>query len=538
MPALWAPLASAPRNGAASLRVLQEPVLAEEARDGFGCPGAARPGVRGLPGGLMSVKTFEPDKYQAPVIEAAAAQEGHIQVNAVAGSGKSTTIEEAAKRAPGRGRIIAFNKSIATAMTDRLQRAGIRHASASTIHAMAYGTVMRHLQADKVDGLKGHRIATELVGKGRDKASLRNLVYRLSSLCKTTLTTPDPEGIELLIQHFDLDVMDLDRDPEVLYDLVPKALEKAKEETKVIDFDDQVWFPIIFDLPLARWDFLFVDESQDLNPVQRELALKTRASQIITVGDSRQAIYGFAGADVHAMNVLREKLDATEMPLSVCYRCPSSHLDLAREIVSNIEARPGAPEGIIDNPSRSTAVRDLKEGDLVVCRTNAPLGELGMELIRKGRKVTIKGRDIGTSLLLLCDRWMGGGTLDDGITQLLQWQERETSKLIKNDREADAQRILDRVDTVIALSDGCRSVADLRERIQDIFDDNPTDGVTLSSVHRAKGLEANRVMIYKPDLLPWPWATPGTWQYEQEMNLRYVALTRAKETLWFVEDKE
>jgi len=70
--------------------------------------------------------------------------------------------------------------------------------------------------------------------------------------------------------------------------------------------------------------------------------------------------------------------------------------------------------------------------------------------------------------------------------------------------------------------------------IEQIFSDNGKAGVKLSSVHRAKGLEANVVWILCPDLMPHPKAEQP-WEQEQEMNLKYVAITRAKRELRVVE---
>jgi len=77
-------------------------------------------------------------------------------------------------------------------------------------------------------------------------------------------------------------------------------------------------------------------------------------------------------------------------------------------------------------------------------------------------------------------------------------------------------------------------VDNLKSTIDELFSDAQAS-IWLSSVHRAKGLEADRVFIIRPEQLPPRWSKPGTWQYEQELNLKYVAMTRAKKELW-VED--
>ena len=63
-------------------------------------------------------------------------------------------------------------------------------------------------------------------------------------------------------------------------------------------------------------------------------------------------------------------------------------------------------------------------------------------------------------------------------------------------------------------------------KIKAIFTDD-IDGICLSTVHKVKGLEADRVFIVRPDLLPMTTVTKG-WQVQQEKNLEYVAITRAR----------
>lgn len=100
--------------------------------------------------------------------------------------------------------------------------------------------------------------------------------------------------------------------------------------------------------------------------------------------------------------------------------------------------------------------------------------------------------------------------------------------------ESELQSIFDKCETMLALTDGMATVAALKERIVALFDDNRKGGVILSSVHRAKGDEAQHVWILKPELMPHPLASQP-WQIKQEQNLMYVAYTRSKHTLTFVD---
>ena len=73
-------------------------------------------------------------------------------------------------------------------------------------------------------------------------------------------------------------------------------------------------------------------------------------------------------------------------------------------------------------------------------------------------------------------------------------------------------------------------ILDLKYKIKSIFTDE-IQGIVVSTVHKIKGLEADRVFIIRPDLLPMQ--TPKPWQHIQEKNLQYVAYTRAKLDLIF-----
>lgn len=483
--------------------------------------------------------TFAPSKYQQAIFDEIDRDESNLIVEAVAGSGKSTTIMEAISRMKGFVLTVAFNKAIATELQKKLTERGLRTARASTIHSLAYGAVTRTLKA-QVDDRKGRQLVAEVYGDNSyDSRVERGMIERLASLCKVTLTEPTAENLAALVDHYGLDVDDEMIDGGEVFECVPHVLRLAKERTATVDFDDMVWLAVELDLPLPKHDWVLVDEAQDLNAVQREVVMRAtdRAGHVVAVGDSRQAIYGFAGADTASIQTLTGKLGAKTMPLSICYRCPKSHLELARSIVPQIEARPGAPEGEIIDTTADEAARAMRDNDLVICRMNAPLASLAMKLIRSGRKCSIKGRDIGSGLVSLMDRWMRGTSLTEGVGRLMDYLDRESAKLERAGKERQLESLRDRVDTILALSDGCHSVADARARVEGIFTDNPTAGVMLSSVHRAKGLEAERVMIYKPELLDWNRRSSAEWEIQQGLNLKYVALTRSKSELWMVREE-
>jgi len=95
------------------------------------------------------------------------------------------------------------------------------------------------------------------------------------------------------------------------------------------------------------------------------------------------------------------------LPLSVCYRCPSSHLELARRIVPQIEDRPNAPEGVVEVLHPDRAIEQASPGDLILCRLTAPLINCCLKLIIQGHSARVRGRDLGSQLAALADKACG-----------------------------------------------------------------------------------------------------------------------------------
>ncbi len=473
--------------------------------------------------------TFTPSKYQQAIYDWVRTGTGNAVVEAVAGSGKTTTLLEALNLMTGSPLFCAFNKHI----KDELAARAPKHAKVSTIHSLGFSTVRKAFPLTAVNGKKLQSIVREIMGEEFNDREARVAAERLASVAKLTLTDPTPENLSDLMAHHDIEA---NGETDWVIESVPEILEECvKRAEHEIDFDDQVWLPHRLNLKPRGFDWVCVDEAQDLNSAQRELVLKAGRGRVMAVGDSRQAIYGFAGADTSSIARITERLNAKTLPLSICYRCPSSHLDMAREIVPHIEARAGAPVGTIDYPSLDALTRILVDGDLIICRVNAPLAEIAMRLVRQGKKAVLRGRDLSSNLQSLIRRVAKRRmTIDMAVflDALVDYREKETRKLYAAEKDGQAESLRDRVDTLIALSDGTDTVDDLSRRVNEIFTDSK-DGIVCSSVHRAKGLEAKRVGIFEPRLMPHPRARSG-WEMEQEYNLKYVALTRSKDTLWMV----
>jgi superfamily I DNA/RNA helicase len=186
----------------------------------------------------------------------------------------------------------------------------------------------------------------------------------------------------------------------------------------------------------------------------------------------------------------------------------------------------------------------FKPNDMVLCRKAAPLVGLCLKLIEQGITAIVKGKDIAEDLKNIVE-----GANTKNIGEVLEYLESEKQKVVNIVREqrkcseADAKnsaKYINFLDRCKCIENICqysiKSTTQLKSYIDKIFsDDNIKNAVTLSTAHKSKGLEANRVIILLPDKLPLKYPRQQPWELKQEMNLKYVALTRAKKELIFVD---
>lgn len=510
----------------------------------------------------MSNRTWS--TYQQAIFEAVKGSTNNLAINAVAGSGKTTTIVEAAKLMQPGDRVVflAFNKHIVTELSSRLPD-GV---DCMTIHSLGMRACGRGKKL-KVDAYKYRDIIDDTLILSpeistSDHRSYRSVIEKMVDLGRLTLTNfQHRDEVDRLIDHHNInyDIGEIaENTSSLVEDVVVKLVAttrsalkrglKLYEDNGIIDFTDMLWLPYVRSLPVPRYDVVMVDEAQDLSKAQAEIVLRAAgdSGRVIAVGDPRQAIQGFAGADNESFSRLVEKLKARVLPLSVCYRCPTKHIEMAKEIVKGIEPSPGAIEGSVEHISMDRFLEMPRSGDLIVCRTNAPLIGAALRLIGKGVQARVRGRNIGKQLskfgqdadkIQLKQEY--SGWIEDFTAKLERYVELKI-KVLEQRRysEQAVEAIQDQNGCLLAYLEGkpeTNSLDDLVSGIEALFEDKDA-AVWLSSIHRAKGLEADRVFVLKPDKMALTWKNQLPWQVEQEQNLRYVGLTRAKKALYFVND--
>lgn len=467
--------------------------------------------------------------YQEAIFSFVETGTGNAIVEAVAGSGKTTTIVEALKRVSGTSIFLAFNKSIA----EELKARGV---NARTFHSLTFGVVKNTL---------GGQMNADKVRKLVQKHLTENDVKLYGSFCCKLVGLAKQAGVDALIPDTEANWADIvdhhDMEPEHEEADIGRAIElarkllRASNASKDFDFDDMLYVPVKLGLSLPKFDFIFVDEAQDTNAIQRALLKKLfkASTRMVAVGDPAQAIYGFRGSDSDSLGLIGRDFDAITLPLSVSYRCGKAIVEYARTWVSHIEPAPAAKEGLIVEHGTAWKNELFIAGDLVVCRTTKPLISLAFRLIKARIPAYVMGREVGQSLRALIKK-LNAVSIPDLIAKLDAWREREVEKAVVKQDEAKIEQIGDKADCIMCLTEDCESIAALDAAIDSLFADK-ADAVKLATVHKSKGLEANRVFWLNRSACPSKWARQA-WQKQQENNICYVAATRAIAELHIIEE--
>ena len=467
---------------------------------------------------------------QEEIFKWAEKPEGHLLVEAAAGSGKTTTICEMYKRLPKFSKVLfmAFNKKIA----EELKNRGV---PASTLNAFGFQSIKRNNPRIQMKQYKLYDIGKILEIPKHEISTMKRLV----ELGKAYLAPKDVETVYFkeLAEEFDIEIKIKDAGYlNVFFQNVQRMYtESFNIENYGIDFSDQISMPCLLDMNIEKFDFVFIDEAQDLAPNKLELVSRAVGSHLICVGDPHQAIYGFAGADSESMNKIRSRFSPTIKELSITFRC-------GKQIVAEVKKHGVGPanfecgaehEGSVSTVSNEQFRTQVRPGNYVLCRMSAPLVSECFHFIKNGIRANVLGREIGKKLIDLVEKIANNDYEIIGFCEKLNnYRIMETQKLRAANKENHADELEDKIECISVFCEGSLNVTEVKSRMEKIFDDtiNPSS-ITLSTIHKAKGLEADTVYI-----LPHKSRSPkkDKWKIEED-NLLYVAITRAKNTLCWVQ---
>lgn len=497
-------------------------------------------------------------KYQKDIFDYIEHGQGHLVVEAAAGSGKTFTLIKCLELIPNDKRILltAFNKDIVNELKKKAKE--FHNVECKTLHGLGMLMVMKNV--DEMSPIPEiFKYSSQFYSN--PSAYTKINLFRLKKHDRKTYMDNVKKYVDFA-RYFlcqtpkDLDEIEKAYEIETVADekeVAMKLLEWGKTNLKTMDYTDMIWLPNVLNLkPIGlQYDYIMVDECQDMNKAERELVLKCfkMGTRMVSVGDENQLIYQFSGSDKDSLNTLKNLPNTKCLPLSISYRCADSIVEYAQRIVPSIEKNDDHRAG---NVLEDVPLEDVKDGDMVLCRTNAPLVDLYNRYLKLGKKSYIVGKDIGSNMKTIIEsmnmtevNW--GNIEKDGLFIRLYDDLFETRNKImaeSNVSKEDAinsrqfQDKLDMINAIGAMANGINSVDELLGKIDVVFPKKvQKEGIKLSTIHKSKGLECENVYIACKSLMPSKNATTK-WEKRQERNLMYVAYTRAKNKLGFLDEKE
>jgi len=470
--------------------------------------------------------------YQLNVFKFFEQGSGHGAINAVAGSGKSTTAVEAVVKSDINNIIIlAFNKHIEVDFNEKLEQAG-QFPIAKTYNAFGYRILSDNIKC-KLSLTKNEDIFKyDVIGK-KDASIYWKFVYnikRVVSILKNNYVIPGPNLSRIIYQvidDFDLSIKEKDREDFVSY--ASEVYKKSVANSSVIDFDDQKFQPIYKEMEFPKMDLVVVDEYQDTCFLEAKILDAVQPERLIVFGDPWQAIYSFKGTEKDSIRTFTEKYKATELPLSICYRCPKEVVREAQKIVAHMEFNPEAPEGRVGWVSGSAFIKECTDQDMVLARCNVDLVSSAMGFIRAGIPAYVRGKEVGKTLSNVVEKIAGRKSMhiEDFMSAFRDYRDKEMESLRGRNALSRMTFFEETCETIEVLTEGCTGSKEIVKKIDNLFSDEDKPGILHQSIHKSKGGEGNsgcNVYILRSDKIPHPKAV----DQEEEMRIKYVGLTRVK----------
>jgi hypothetical protein len=494
------------------------------------------------------VTQFTPTPEQQAIVACARDTQDNIIIRAYAGCAKTTTLELIARALPEStsGLFLAFNVKIKEELAKRMPE----NFTTMTLNGLGHRAWQAVVSSGRLvlDDRKIGALTSEacrrhgIVGK-EAWAGLRELVGQAMNvgLVPAQFTyakpvTPDTDEAWLALGDESCDPSWVPIARGILTESIGQGMAGR------ICYADQIYLPVCFGGSFPGFPLVMVDESQDLSPMNHIMLRKTARKRLIVVGDDKQAIYAWRGADSQSMENIKKLRDQwTELPLHTTFRCPKIAVDRARDHAPGFTAGPHNRAGTISHMpldsgktwSWHDVTRIANGGDVaIICRNNAPLLSMAFKLLRQRVSVKMLGRDIGKTLVTLARKLMPlpGIPVGECVRLINEWMERETALASANQDDARMDRTTDRGEALLAVVDsGCANAGELVSALEALFARDEGQ-VTLSTGHKAKGLEWDTVVHLDSWRIPSKWAKSDEAK-TQEMNLRYVIETRMKEHL-------
>lgn len=458
-----------------------------------------------------------------------------VIIDAKAGSGKTFILSEVAPDLPRGGRCLAFNKAIAVELERRLPS----HCPASTFHSLGFAILRDRLTKPKSDPSKNTTHAKKMGIRGQIRP-YSDLVSAMKTNGLGLVNCP-PLSEEMAIKIIDTRGIDIPEGmtPSSFAIQAIKLMQSTLRDLKTIDFDDMLYLPLFlkqkYSWAYDQYPYLLIDEAQDVSPLRLEL-IKALTSTVLAVGDPYQSIYGFAGSMGGALSEIRTEFECSTYPLTITFRCPPAICTEASEIIQPAEIFPSTHlthKGEVSRQTLPSGWYPTSPSQAVLCRMNAPLFVLALQMLRAGQPLDFRS-DFPRQLIAFMKKFKAK-TCKELQVRVTAWFEEEHERLSSKKMRAALSIAKEKHDTIMYLATQHEDVKGIELTLDTLL--IPQDGApTLSTVHKAKGLEWKNVYLLRPDLIPAPFASSPE-DLEQENNLLYVAVTRAIDTFTYLDPR-
>ena len=426
---------------------------------------------------------FKPSTYQQDILDFFLNNpQSNMLVNALAGSGKSTTACMLSEHSKTSDLYIAFNASVVEEFKKKIKNPKTK---VMTMHSLAYSIMLYNVEQESkdsgekpkgfgsqrskrtvsLDNFKPHKILDEEITKryGRyiefaKRVFLKDNYINLYNLCRLTLTdmSSNKDVSRLIDDHVlflyygdeGYSAPDISEITSTLKILDTKSRQQF-ETQGVIDFTDMLW--ITFNkLKYDNWEVpywalytnIYCDEVQDFSNIQLNFLkfIKRTKGRYVFIGDFHQAIYNFAGANAQAFNQIPKMFAPVEtFDLPICYRCAKSHLSrVNREYGIPILPCDDAPMGFVKTIDKNKISEYAKAGDMVISRKNKWIAEVVLDLARNGTPIFIEDKEMVGAIKrqILSSKCTSVGTLEKFLQKVISNYNKKLFEIVsKNARE-------------------------------------------------------------------------------------------------------
>lgn len=486
---------------------------------------------------------FQASKRQQEIFDTWVNEDFNLLIEAVAGSGKTTTLLQLLELCKYKTLFLAFNKSIQEEIDAKITSKGLKQGKAMTLHSLGLMAIRNSYKKWKINNGKNFDLMKKLNENEKfifrkidweERLKLNYTLMDMNDISRLFLTN----DIEEIKKHFSSMDKTMSNHPRLqyLWDEFIKLRDETYEESVMeIDFHDMIYIPVIKDLRIPIDPvYLMIDEAQDLNLSQHKLInnliKQGDVKKWVAVGDRNQSIYGFSGAYSTSFDMFLQEDNVKELPLDICYRCDTKIIDEANEVYDVMEYHKDT-EGIVDTLDDSSKIKD---NSMVVCRNSKPLIDLYFELLSLKKNVYIKGEDILTGIVRFLRPY--GNHIHETAKNEMIYKMEELTKDTTDAGKIKLYFFKEDFDKYVKLSQHLavqyETVDSLLNKIKTLFTDKK-NAIMLCTIHKSKGLENDVVYILNENLIPSRFAKSKE-QLKQEMNLKYVARTRAKKELYYL----